>query len=640
MLDAMRRGVANLLAKVLLGLLIVAFAIWGIGDYIVRGGSQQGALATIGKTQISADEYKQALNIEMQLATEKLGRAPTPEQTQLLPVITLWRLIDSALLELHARDLGITTADDLVGRVIRGGNPEIVGKDGKIDMNKYIEIVRQSGARSLAEYEAHQKRALTRQQLTETVGVGVAPQQFLIDALYRYRNETRVIEYVAADFSKLVTVAEPSADKLKAFFEQNQKKYKAPEERKANVLLVSRDLAMQRAKVTDEEVKAAYEAAKDTYNVPEKRRVQQLTFPDKAAAEKAYADLSKAKDGKDFEEKAGKLGFSASDMQLGSGLLTKADMIDTKIADAAFKLKKDELSRPVEGQYSVVLLRIPEIAEGKTRTFDEVKGEIREKIAGDRVGQQLQGLHDKIEAGRAKGTPLKEIAQELKLPLLELAGLTATGKAADGKVLIAHADAPRIAEAVFAATPGVETDIIELSDSGYAWFELLDVTPEREKTFDEVAAEVKAAVLEDERREAIAALVTRQLSDRKPGESLERIAKALNAKVERTSPLNRAEKAPAPLTPAVLKQAFELAKGEAGSAATADGKGRIVFRVGDITAAPEPKAEQTAALREQLAKQMREDVVRQYIDGLRVRYGAKVNEKVLEEAIGKKTSEN
>jgi peptidyl-prolyl cis-trans isomerase D len=419
MLDAMRRGVANLLAKVLLGLLIIAFAVWGIGDYLVRG-PQQGALATIGKTQISVDEYKQAYNIDMQLEADKLGRAPTPEQAQLIPVNTLRRLIESALLELHAKELGITTADDVVGAVIRGGNPEIVSKDGRIDKNKYIEIVRQSGARSLAEYESHQKRALTRGQLIEAVGMGVVPQQFLIDAIYRYRDETRVIEYVAADFSKLVTVAEPSAEKLKAFFEQNQEKYKAPEERKANLLLVSRAEAMKRVKVTDDEVKAAYEAAKGTYNIPEQRRIQQLTFSDKAAAEKGYAELSKAKDAKDFEEKAGKLGFSAADMQLGSGLLTRAEMIDPKIAEAAFALKKDELSKPVEGQFAIVLVRVSEIAPGKQRSFDEVKGEIRDKLAEERTNQEIQSLHDKIEDERASGKPMKEIAEQLKLDFREI----------------------------------------------------------------------------------------------------------------------------------------------------------------------------------------------------------------------------
>lgn len=640
MLDAMRRGVANLFAKLLLGLLVIAFGIWGIGDYIVRGLQQTGTLASVGKTQITLEEYKQAYNIEMQVATAKLGHAPSPEQAQLLPLFTLRRLIDDAAIELHARELGVTVTDDLIGRVIRGGNPEIVSKDGKIDMNKYIEIVRQSGAHSLREYESHQKRALTRQQLTETVGAGPAPQQFLIDALYRFRNETRVIEFIAPDFSKLVTVAEPAEDKLKAFFERSQRKYKAPEERKASVLLVSRELAMQRVTVTDEEVKAAYDAAKDTYNVPEKRRVQQLTFPDKAAAEKAYAELSKTKGDKGFNEAATKLGFSASDMQLGSGPLKKAEMIDPKIAEAAFALKKDELSRPVEGQYSLVLLRIPEITAAKTRTFDDVKGEIRDRIAGERVGQQLQGLHESIEAGRLKGTPLKEIAEAQKLPLLELAGLTRTAKTTDGKAPIAHADAARIAEAVFAAIPGVETEIIELSDGGFAWFELLDVTPERQKAFEEVVAEVKTGVMEEERREAIASLVAKQLAERQLGEGLERMAKALNAKVQRTSPLKRTDAPPAGFTPAALKLAFELAKGDARSAVTADGKSSLVFRVADIVAAPEAKAEQTAAIKTDLAKQMREDLIIQYVDGLRTRFGAKVNEKLLAEALGKKTSEN
>jgi peptidyl-prolyl cis-trans isomerase D len=640
MLAAMRRGVANLLVKVLLGLLIFALALWGIGDYIVRGPQRGGMLASVGKTSISLEDYKQAYTIEMQVITAKLGRAPTPEQAQLIPLFTLRRLIDDAAIELHARELGITVADELVGRVIKGSNPEIVTKDGKIDMNKYIEIIRQSGARSVGEYELHQKRALTRQQLTETVGAGLAPQQFLIDALYRFRNETRVIEYVAADFSKLVAVAEPAEDKLKAFYERNKGKYKALEERKASLLLVSRDMAMQRVKVTDEEVKAAYDAAKDTYNLPEKRRVMQLTFPDKAAAEKGYTELSKAKDDKAFNEAAAKLGFSASDMQLGSGPLTKTEMIDPKIAEAAFALKKDELSRPVEGQFSVVLLRIPEIAAAKTRTFDDVKGEIRDKLASDRVGQQLQGLHEKIEAGRTKGTPLKEIAAEVKLPVLELAGLTRTGKSADGKVLIAHADAPKIAEAVFAATPGVETEIIELSDGGFAWFELLDVTPERQRTFTEVTAQVKASLMEEERRDAIAALVAKHLAERKPGEGLERVAKALNAKVERTSPLKRTDAPPAGLTASAMKQAFEMAKGDARPAATADGKSTIAFRVAEIVAAPEAKAEQMAAIKTDLAKQIREDLIIQYVDGLRARFGAKVNEKMLAEALGKKTSEN
>src|SRR5512138_2101141 len=103
MLDAMRRGVANLLAKLLLGLLILAFAVWGIGDYIVRG-PQQGALATVGKTKISEEDLKQAYNEEVQSVSRQLGRALTPEQAQLLniPPRALERLIGTAAIDQHA----------------------------------------------------------------------------------------------------------------------------------------------------------------------------------------------------------------------------------------------------------------------------------------------------------------------------------------------------------------------------------------------------------------------------------------------------------------------------------------------------------------------------------------------------------
>ena len=400
-------------------------------------------------------------------------------------------------------------------------------------MSKYAQVIRQAGYTSVQAYEEARRRDLERQQLVETLGAWTLPQQFLIDALHRYRGEARVIEHLTPDFSKL-TVPEPSEDRLKDYFEQNKGQYVALEERKANLLLVPRDAALARVKITDEEVKAAYDAAKVSYDVPEKRRVAQLTFPDKAAAEKAYAELSKAKD---FNEAAAKAGFPPTDIDLG--LLTKAQMIDPKIADAAFSLKKGELSRPVEGQFSVVLLRVSEIEGGKQRSFDEVKAEIRDNIAAERVGQQLQSLHEQVEAGRAKGTPLKEIAVALNLPFQEIAAINKTGKTDDGKAVIARADAGRIAEAFFAATPGVETDIIELSDGGYAWFDLVGVTPQRPRAFDEVKARVRASFLDEERRKEIASLVAKEIDALQPGGGLERIAKTLGGKIERTKPVKR-----------------------------------------------------------------------------------------------------
>src|SRR5262249_14170826 len=159
---------------------------------------------------------------------------------------------------------------------------------------------------------------------------------------------------------------------------------------------------------------------------------------------------------------------------------------DPKMAEAAFALKKNELSQPIQGQYSLALLRVTDIQGGKQRTFDEVKAEIKDRLAAERVGQKLQELHDKAESERAKGRPLKEIGQELKLAFQEIAEINRLGKTNAGKTVIEHADAGRIAEAIFEASAGVETETLELTDGGYAWYDVVAVTPERQKTFEEV----------------------------------------------------------------------------------------------------------------------------------------------------------
>jgi peptidyl-prolyl cis-trans isomerase D len=638
MLDAMRRGVANLFVKLLLGLLIISFALWGIGDYVIRGPSQSTAVATVGKTEISREDFQKAVQDEIKLFSRQLGgRTLTVEEVKRLeiPQRARDRLIGTTAIDLHAKELGVTTSNDILRAIVRGEHPILYGPDGRLDKRKYAQVIREAGYRHENDYEQARRRDLWREQLTETLAAGVTPQQYQLDMLQRFRDESRVIEYIIPDFKKLVILVEPTEPQLKEFFEANQRNYLAPEERKANLLLLTREEVRKLANVTDAEVKAAYDAARESYDAPEKRRVSQLTFPDKAAAEKAYAELSKAKN---FEDAAAKLGFPASDVDLG--LLTSGDMIDPKIADAAFKLKLNELSRPVEGQYSVVLLRITEIQAGKKRSFDDVKSEIRDQIAGERIGQQITTLYEKVEAGRAKGTPLKEIAAELKLPFQEIA-ITPSGKSADGKNVVPHADAPKIAKAIFEATQGVEADVVELGDSGIAWFDLVSVTPQRQRNFEEVAKEVRAEFIETQRSQEIANRANKEVERLRSGESLAAVAKSLGAKVERTPPIKRvANPLPAGLTPDAVQQAFALPKLGAASEPTADGTSRVIFRVADVIPAAAASAEETEALKAGLARQLRVDLLAQYVAGLRARYGYTLNDKAMLQALGERTGQD
>src|SRR5262245_33952444 len=626
MLDSLRRGALNWFAKGLLGLLVIAFAVWGIGDVIRNVG--RGTLATIGGSQISVEEYRQAYQEEMASLTRRLGRRLTNEQAKLLGVEqrALSRLISAAALDHHAHDLKLALSDQSIAEIIRN-DPGFQGPDGKFSKELFQNFLRQIGL-SERHYVHTRRQEELREQLTDSLLGGVAPPQAMIEALFRYREERRVLEFFTPDFDKLITLAEPDDNKLREYYSENKGRFTAPERRKINVLLLTRDAAKQRISVSEDELKAAYEADKEKFNIPEMRRITQLTFPDKAAAEKAYAELSKAEN---FAEAVGKLGFKEGDIELG--LLAKRDMIDSRIADAAFALKQDELSQPVDGQFATVLLRVSEIVPGKQRSFEEVKGEINDRLAEERANLELQNLHESIENDRYSGKPLKEIGEKLKLPFLEIADIDRTGKTTDGKPALEQADAGKIAQAAFSGNAGIEAEAVELSDGGNAWVDVLQVTPEKQKTFEEVAGEVKSQFLEQERRNEVGNLTAKFVDRLNQGEAFEAVASEAGAKAEKTNPVTRTTSPPG-LTSNAVQQAFTLPKGRAASAPTSDGRGRTIIRVAEIASAPEPTPEQVSALKGELNRQLQSDILAEYIAGLQARYGLSVNQEALRQALG------
>ncbi len=626
MLDSLRRGALNWFAKGLLGLLVIAFAVWGIGDVVRNVG--RGTLATIGSSQITVDDYRQAYQDEMASLTRRFGRRLTSEQAKMLGVEqrALSRLISAAAIDHHARDLQLALSDQGMAEIIRN-DPGFQGPDGKFSKELFQNFLRQIGL-SEGRYVTTRRQEELRDQLTESLLSGLAPPQAMLETLYRYREERRVIEFFTPDFDKLITLAEPEESKLTEYYEQNKARFTAPERRKINVLALTRDAAKQRTSVSEEELKAGYDADKEKFNVPEMRRITQLTFPDKAAAEAAYAELSKAGN---LAEAIAKLGFKESDIELG--LLAKRDMIDGKIAAAAFALPKDELSQPVDGQFATVLLRVAEIVPGKQRSFEDVKGEISDRLVEERANLELQALHEAIENDRYSGKPLREIAEKLKLPFLEIADIDRTGKTADGKPAVAEADAAKVAQAAFSGNAGIEAEAVELADGGYAWVDVLQVTPEQQKTFPEVAAEVKTQFLDQQRRSEVSSLATKFVDRLNQGEAFEAVAIAADAKAEKTNPVTRSTSPPG-LTANAVQQAFTLPKGRAASAPTTDGKGRSIIRVSEIIPAPAPTPEQTAALKTELNRQLQTDILAEYIAGLQARYGLTLNQEALKQALG------
>jgi peptidyl-prolyl cis-trans isomerase D len=626
MLEALRRGVKGIFIKLLLGLLIIAFAVWGVAD--VFQGRGQGALAKIGKTEISTDAFQQALQVEISNLSRQFGQRLTVEQARALGIDqrVISRLVGTAAIDIHASELGLYLSDAAIAEAIRT-DPGFQGVGGIFNRDAFVEILRQNGL-SEQRYFAERRADELRQQITGTLISGNVPPAVMIDTLHRFRGETRTVAFMTLDPEVSGKIAEPDEARLKAYYEQNKRQFLAPEYRKVPLILLTDAEVRKRIDVSDADMKALYDQEKDTFATPERRKIQQLSFPDRAAADKALADLKAAAS---FEEGLKALGFKEADIELGT--LTKGEMIDRAIADAAFKLPANQLSDVIKGTFSNVIVRVTEITPGKQSTFEEVKDKLRDRLAGEQAGRALQDLHDRVDDARAGGGSLKDIAERLKVPYMEIEATDRQGLTPDGKPALEHPDAVKILSSAFVGGAGLDREAVELDSGGYAWVDVAGVTAERQKPFEEVQDAVKAAWTEAERRTALNTAAQTIVDRITKGAALEDIAKELGLEVKLAQPVTRDQQTDG-ITRAAVQRAFSLARGGAAAVESDDGKSRTIIVLRAVVDPPPPTTEQTEALRKDLARQLQSDAVGAYVNALQTRLGFSVNQTVYRRAMG------
>ncbi len=411
MLDALRRGSTGFVAKILFALLVLSFAVWGVADVFTGWG--RGALAKVGSQEVRLEDYQRAFQNEINTISQQAGRRITTEQAHAagLDNRVLARLIAWSAVEQHAADLNLALSDAALAEAMKS-DQAFQGPDGKFNRLAFENVLDRLGV-SERSFLQLRRRDEVREQVTSALINGVAVPDTMVDLVNAWRNETRVAEHFMIDADKAVTVPEPDDAKLKATYEANKASFMAPEFRKIDLLVLSVDDIKKTIVISDADAKQTYDQSQNEYNTPERRRVQQIAFKDKAAA----AAAKKAIDGgKSFGDVAKETGAKDSDIDLG--LISKNQLIDPKIADAVFSLAKDAISDPVEGRFATVLVRVNDIQPGVNRTFDDVKTQVKDKLATQKAQEQLQTQLDQVEDHRSAGKSLKDIAARDEAPVL------------------------------------------------------------------------------------------------------------------------------------------------------------------------------------------------------------------------------
>jgi peptidyl-prolyl cis-trans isomerase D len=311
--------------------------------------------------------------------------------------------------------------------------------------------------------------------------------------------------------------------------------------------------------------------------------------------------------------------------------VSKNEIIDPAVANAAFALRDGEVSAPVQGRFGAVIVTVTKIEPEQGKSLADVAPQIRNEIATERAKADVRSLHEKIEDERAGGASLPQIAEKLKLTIATY-DVDRSGRDPNGKVAnFPHAG--QVIPAAFNSDVGADNDPLE-ADGGYVWYNIAGITPSRDRTLDEVKDQVEARWREDEVAARLKAKSAELLDKLKAGTAFDAVAASAGLKVQTADKLTRA-KPQAGVSPRVIAAVFRTAKDAYGGAEGDQPTEWVVFRVTDISTpkfdASSPEIKRVADL---LKKQQSDEILEQYMAWLQNELGTTVNQAALAQALG------
>ncbi len=489
MLQAIRGRTASWIVRILFALLILSFAVWGIGD-IFRGPSPDDVVAEIGDVEITArtvdelvrgrvDQLRLQFGPEFDLRTAvQLGLADGVVQN----------LVDRALIVQAAIDAGVTPSTALVAGEISQDPAFRSAETGRFDRQLFEQVL---FANRLTEagYVAERQRDVAGEVIQRAVTAPVAVPDALVEAMWRHRDEARVGRYLTVR-ADTAAVPEPDSATVDAFYEENIADYQAPEYRAFRIVRLTPELVAGEIVIPEDVLRAEYEDHRSFYVIPERRTFRQVRLPDEAAA----ADLAMA-----ARTAAGGLeaAVAAADLDVRVSTLGPVTLDEVPVAglgEAGFALDDGAIGDPVETSFGWVVLEVVAVEPGGDQPFDAVRDEIEAELKLEQAVDGLFELANVYRDAAAGGASLAEAAERLGTEAIAVASTDATGTPRDDTV--APPDIPEWPEALQSAfrlaTPGETSDLIETDEGGYFVVGLDEIVERAPRPLDTVRDQVVA----------------------------------------------------------------------------------------------------------------------------------------------------
>lgn len=558
MLEFIRNRAQGFFAWLIVGGIIITFALFGINQYFTGGGDT--SVAKVNGAEISQGRLEQAYYQQRQRLTEMFGGELPPMFTEkMLKQQVLSQLVAQEVMVQAALDNGMRVGDRQLADIIR--RADVFHENGEFSRSKYEQLLRQQGM-TPGMFESRIARDILAAQFESGFTDTAFVTAHEVDELLRLQNQQRSVGYLRVALAPFEKAASASDAEVEEYYQANQQRYMVPERVKVDYIELDAGQLAADIQVDEQTLRARYEAQKINYSTPEERQASHILIEADenaaqeqldAARQKAEALLARLRQGEDFAELAGAESDDPGSAKQGGdlGFFGRGAMVPA-FEEAAFALKEGELSDVVQSPFGFHIIKLTGIRGGEVQPFDKVRDKIRQDIQNEKAEQRFYDMAEQLaNLSYEQPDTLKPASEELGLPVKTSDYFTRQG----GPGIAAE---PKVAAAAFSddvLVRGNNSETIELARNHMLVLRINDHQPEQVRPLEEVRTQIVSAIKREKALTEAKARSASLLEQVRAGESPAALAAGEGVQWHAQQTLGRDSKE---LEGAILDAAFRL----------------------------------------------------------------------------------
>lgn len=514
MLQAIRDGSKGVAAKIIVGLIILTFALFGVESIVSLGGGED-APAEVNGEEITEYQVQQMIDMQKRRLQAQFGENfdPSMIKDEILRDSAVESLVNETLLKQAAVDSGVYFSDAAIDRVILQSPDFQV--DGKFDRDRYDLILRSAGYTRSTYRELLRSSLSTQQAQSAWQGTSFAtPYEAKLAA--KLNAQTRDFSFIEFSLSEMKENVSVSDDEIKQFYEENSARFMTQDKVSIKYVELKRDELASDINITEDDIADRYsEMQAQANSKKEYRAAHILLVSHDQAAQKTMAEIkAKLDSGEAFEALAKQYSDDDTSKYAGGDLGFASDEVyEDAFAQALVSLEKDQVSDVIETRDGLHLIKLLDIRQPELASLDELKDSIEEALRQETVQFEYVQALDTLKDEAFSSTNIEAPARSLNLivksvgPFSEMGG---SGIASNRQVVMAAFSDEVLNE-------GANSEVIELSDGHAVVVHLDEFIESKVKSLAEVSDQIKTQLVNTKAEKQLAEQAEKSLKDAKEG---------------------------------------------------------------------------------------------------------------------------